>query len=360
MATTFDVFYLGTAADIDPTEGNYISENASVLVGNTYGEIGDPLLNHTQSFTSSGAGYGSGSASAYDTDNSTTNDQFSINGGAAQTMDGGAVYDATITYVDGTTATITAVVFQDIAGNHYLAPEMSANTDQAALDAGPIRSLTLDSVITNNIVVGADRVASTYAVCFTLGTAIATPQGDVLIDDLRVGDLITTMDNGPQPICWIGKNHLDKHALLAKPLLRPILIRKEILGARRDLLVSPQHGMLLGRDNLVRAKHLVSAPKSHVRIARGKESVTYVHLMFEAHQIIFAEGVPSESFFPGPIAQRMIDPVALNELQALFPDAITPEATRETVLRSYGNTVRTFLPRNSVILRDSPFSHALA
>ncbi|MGH1412715.1 MAG: Hint domain-containing protein [Pelagimonas sp.] len=359
MATTFKVFYLGTGPEIDPVEGNATAENASALVGNTYGSIGDPLVNHIQTLAPAGAGYSGGVFDGYDDDNFVSNDQFSIDGGAAQTFDGITVYNATITYTDGTTDAITAVLVQDTAGKIYLAPEISANTDQAALEAGPIRSLTIDSVLLDTANFAASRADGNYAVCFTPGTAILTPTGEVLIDDLCVGDLVTTMDNGPQPIRWIGKKHLDQPALSANPNLRPILIRKQLLGAKRDLLVSPQHGMLLGRDHLVRAKHLVSVPKSRVRVACGKQSVTYIHLMFDAHQIIFAEGAPSESYFPGAMAQRMIDPVAFSELRAIFPEVITRKPNPSVIRQSYGDTARTFLAEKSVAVHAKQFAHSM-
>lgn len=348
MATTFNVIFLGTAADMDPTEGNAVSENASSLVGNSYGSIGDSLVNYIQSLSPGSTGFAAGMSSAYDTDNTAVNDTFRIDGGADHTMDSIAVYDATLTYVDGSTATISALVFQDTAGNLYLAPEMTANSDQTALEAMPIRSLSLDSLIDNDGVLGADRQVGNFAICFTSGTAIRTPAGDRLIDDLQVGDLVTTMDNGPQPIRWIGRKHLDRTALSAAPNLRPVLIRQGLLGVRRDLLVSPQHGMLLGRDNLVRAKHLANVPKSRIRVAHGKRQVTYIHLMFDAHQIVFVEGVPSESFYPGPMAQKMIEPEPMRELANLFPSVINRTANSASISCAYGEPARSFLPRRTL------------
>ncbi|KEP71208.1 hypothetical protein DL1_11205 [Thioclava dalianensis] len=189
---------------------------------------------------------------------------------------------------------------------------------------------------------------NTGVVCFTSGTAIRTPQGDRLIEALCVGDLVTTMDNGPQRIRWIGRKHLDHSALLRHPKLRPILIPKGVLGCERDLLVSPQHGMLLGRDTLVRAKHLVEAPKSRVRIAHGRRCVTYIHLLFDAHQIVFAENAPSESFYPAAMAERMLDPAALAELRALFDLQDARPEDRCAIASRYGETVRPFLARKSL------------
>jgi len=131
MPTTFNVISLGNFASIDPTEGNTQSENAASLVGQTFGGVGDALVNDIQSFSSTGVGFGGGTSNAYDMNNSASNDTFSINGGPTQTFDGTAVYNATITYIDGSTATISAVVFQDTDGNTYLAPEFSANANHA-------------------------------------------------------------------------------------------------------------------------------------------------------------------------------------------------------------------------------------
>ncbi|WP_299923787.1 Hint domain-containing protein [uncultured Pelagimonas sp.] len=135
---------------MDTAEGNTVGENASALVGTTFGGIGDPLHSHVQAFSPGSVGATDNATNVYDTDNNLAGDNFRIDGGADQTFDSISVFSATITYTDGTTASISAVVFQDTSGNTYLAPETTFNADQAALEAGPIRSLTLDSLNTNN------------------------------------------------------------------------------------------------------------------------------------------------------------------------------------------------------------------
>lgn len=144
---------------------------------------------------------------------------------------------------------------------------------------------------------------NTGVVCFTSGTAIRAPRGDALIDELAIGDLVTALDNGLQRICWIGRRTHGKVELQVNPNLRPVLIKQGVLGAEQSLLVSPQHGMLIGRngDHLARAKHLAITTPG-VRIANGKRRVTYIYLMFEAHQVTFAENTRSESFYPAPMA----------------------------------------------------------
>jgi hypothetical protein len=73
MATTFDVIYLGTGPSIDPTEGDNTSENASALVGQTYGSVGDPLVGHIGSFSPGSTGFGGGDSTRYDTNNNASN-----------------------------------------------------------------------------------------------------------------------------------------------------------------------------------------------------------------------------------------------------------------------------------------------
>ena len=160
MATTFDVIYLGTAARLDPTEGNDFGENASALVGLTYGSPGSPLHASVQSW--SAGTYSGGSSTSYDTNNSASNDTFRIDGGALQTFDVLVVYFATVTYEDGTTGSISANIVQDTDGRLYLVPEASYNADAAVLEAKPVQSLTLDSFSHSAAGLTADRYAPDY------------------------------------------------------------------------------------------------------------------------------------------------------------------------------------------------------
>ncbi len=162
MATSFDVIFLGNIADLDPTEGNAKVEGATSIVGHDFGSATDPLHGHIHSFAPGTTGYGGGSPGAYDIDNTLSNDTFSIDGGADQVVDSCYVYSLTLTYSDGTTASITALAFQDTEGNFYLAPETSANDDQAALEAKPIEKIHVNDSISGTTFV-ADRVAADFA-----------------------------------------------------------------------------------------------------------------------------------------------------------------------------------------------------
>lgn len=154
--------------------------------------------------------------------------------------------------------------------------------------------------------------------CFASGTRILTPTGERKVEDLVAGDLVCTLHHGPQPLRWAGHRTLSRADLQANPKLAPIRIRDGVLGNRGDLLVSPQHAMKLG-GKLCRAAHLADHGGGRIRRAYGKRGVTYVHLLLPRHEIIFANGAPTESLYPGRFGLAGFDVAAKSELIALFP-----------------------------------------
>ena len=164
-------------------------------------------------------------------------------------------------------------------------------------------------------------VDSNAPVCFTRGTLIKTDQGERPIEQLAAGDMVLTMDHGYQPIRWIGSS---KRAATGD--LAPILIRKGALGNDRDLRVSPQHRMLLQGwqaemlfvelEVLATAKSLLN-DQTILRDEGGE--VEYFHMLFDTHEIIYAEGCPSESFHPGQQGWKALDQATRDEILTLFP-----------------------------------------
>ena len=150
---------------------------------------------------------------------------------------------------------------------------------------------------------------------------IKTQIGERPIEELAAGDIVVTMDHGPQPIRWIGSS---KRPAIGK--FAPILIRKGALGNTRDLRVSPQHRMLLSgwhaevlfgeREVLATAKSLVN---DHSILSEEGGEVEYFHMLFDTHEIVYAEGAPSESFHPGPEGWKALDEPTRNEILELFP-----------------------------------------
>jgi hypothetical protein len=166
-------------------------------------------------------------------------------------------------------------------------------------------------------------------ICFTAGTLIDTPDGPRPIETLEPGDLVTTLDNGSQPVRWIGSRHVTGLDLARRRDLQPVEFAPGVLGNTRALLVSPQHRMLLtdwraqvyfGEDQvLVPAKALVNG--ASVRQLRPEGGVTYIHLLFDRHEIILSEGALSESFHPGETGLGALDADQRREVERLFPGA---------------------------------------
>ncbi|CUJ96986.1 hypothetical protein RUE5091_01738 [Ruegeria denitrificans] len=327
MATTFTVFTLGNQQIWDTVEGNQTLSTGAVNSSlGTYGSATSPLFDSRQTFGPGGTGFSGGDSTAYDLDNNASNDQFSIDGGPAQSFDAAMQFNAVITYTDGSTVNITAVVFQDSNGNTYWAPEFEGNADQDAIDASAIQSLQLVSPIyANGFNTGYSLFgerADSDPLCFAQGAMIACPDGPRPIESLQVGDQVLTMDSGAQPIRWIGRRTM---AAIGK--FAPIRIQAGVLGAVETFEVSPQHRLLLQGAEVelqfaspqvfAAAKHLVDGHGISVRT--GGE-VEYFHLLFDDHQIIWANGVASESLLLGKAGIATLDEESVMEIQTLFPE----------------------------------------
>jgi len=169
--------------------------------------------------------------------------------------------------------------------------------------------------------------------CFTPGTLIATPKGEVPVENLRAGDRVITRDNGIQEIRWTGQRALSWRDLTANPHLQPILIRQGALGnglPERDMMVSPNHRMLVANDRtalyfdehevLVAAKHLAGANGVHAIESIG---TSYLHFMFEHHEVVLANGAWTESFQPGDYTLKGMGNAQRTEILEIFPELKT-------------------------------------
>ncbi|WP_299949173.1 Hint domain-containing protein [uncultured Ruegeria sp.] len=238
------------------------------------------------------------------------------------------------------------------------------------LTPGTVYTFVRSNVTPDNAPDTTDPGAIVDVPCFAAGTLIATPKGDVAIELLSAGDKVLTLDHGPQRIRWIGARSLNEVELARKPKLRPIRIAAGSLGSglpHRDLLVSPQHRMMIrstiavrmfdSEEVLVPAHKLVGIPG--ITIEEAAQSVVYYHMLFDRHEIVLAEGAPSESLFTGQQALKAIHPEALAEIVALFPELTSadhhPEAARQ--IPKHGKKIQSLLRRHKkndrVLIRPS-------
>lgn len=166
--------------------------------------------------------------------------------------------------------------------------------------------------------------------CFTPGTLIATPKGEVDVATLSVGDKVITRDNGLQTIRWVGEKALSAAELMLRKELCPVMIRQGALGnglPERDMMVSPNHRMLIASEKaalyfddhevLVAAKYLTKMDGVELMGAQG---VTYIHVMFDRHEVILGDGTWSESFQPGDFTLAGIGEDQREEIFSLFPE----------------------------------------
>ncbi|MEM8789757.1 MAG: Hint domain-containing protein [Pseudomonadota bacterium] len=189
-----------------------------------------------------------------------------------------------------------------------------------------------DTPNTNASGIDFDAITSDIA-CFTAGTLIETPNGPVAVEDLKAGDRVITMDDGPQPLAWIGQRTVDGRGDLA-----PIHIAEGVLGNDRALALSPCHRVLLQgwrAEAVFNTPAVLAAARSllaHDGVTRRPAAqVTYYHLMCDRHQIVFANGAPTESMNPSEAALGAMGAAARAEILALFPELERQPPVRPTV-----------------------------
>lgn len=186
--------------------------------------------------------------------------------------------------------------------------------------------------------------------CFSAGTRVLTPAGWRRVEDLRAGDSVTT-DTGPRPILWAGGRRLAVGDLETHPEWRPIVIRAGALGNARPLTLSPQHCVVMldrGQEVLLRARHAAAELSGAFRVAQGRRSVHYLHLLLPQHALICAEGAWVESLWPGRVALAALGPVAVRSMLAAAPQ-LAPLLVRGVCAEMvYGPMCRPLLSRSAV------------
>ena len=157
--------------------------------------------------------------------------------------------------------------------------------------------------------------------CFVAGTLIRTDRGETPVESLKPGDRVLTRDDGMQPLRWIGTRRVSAEGNMA-----PVRIDRNTFGRHDAVSVSPLHRILVenahaellfgSHEVLIAAKDLIDGCR--VRQMTGGE-VTYIHLLFDRHQVVWSNGLPSESFLPGPQTTGSFEADMVAEIRAIFP-----------------------------------------
>ena len=159
------------------------------------------------------------------------------------------------------------------------------------------------------------------------------------METLRIGDPVSTRHHGPKSIRWIGKRSIKLAPNFPKNKFRPIQISEGALVQglpRTPLRLSRQHRLLVSspisqrmfgtQDCLIAAIKLTDLPG--IAIDTDCAGVTYIHLLFDEHEVITANGAPCESLHTGPEAMKSIPAATRAELFAIFPELMAKSCPR--------------------------------
>jgi len=238
----------------------------------------------------------------------------------------------TVRLADGTIKTITGTTFYLDDGRVVFTP-----TDGSTLEGA---TLIDTSWVTQT---GPTPYEDLDPVCFTAGTRIETGTGPSAVETLKPGDMVLGYTGELLKLRKVLRSSFDRRELRANPKLCPVRITAGALGDGlpvRDLLVSRQHRMLVNSriasrmfgvsEVLIPAVKLTALPG--IFIDEAVESVDYFHLLFDGHEVIIAEGAPTESLFTGAQALKSVGPEAREEILAIFPgcadQVLSPEPAR--------------------------------
>ncbi|MFC2967245.1 Hint domain-containing protein [Acidimangrovimonas pyrenivorans] len=194
-------------------------------------------------------------------------------------------------------------------------------SDTYALPLSPMAPRTDYTLIRATADPGEVRLADLVCISFARGTMIALAGGrQVPIESLAPGDRILTRDHGAQPLRWLGQATLRAVGAFA-----PVVITAGTLGNAGDLIVGQHHRMFLYQrgqrltetaELLVQAKHLVDGERVFLREGGF---VDYFSLVFDRHEIVYAEGIPAESLMINDATLTHLPDELAEEVKARFP-----------------------------------------
>lgn len=213
--------------------------------------------------------------------------------------------------------------------------------DDIIIQTGANRPASGESIIwnapdINNYIFGAadfGNSGSAPVICFVNGTFIATECGEMLVEDLKIGDLVYTIGGELKPIRWIGKRDVTSQELAQNEKLRPIKFAVGSMGEsipKRDLWLSRQHRVLVTSKVASRMYNegsvLVPAIKmisfENISIDESMKPVSYFHILLEDHDVVLVENMGCESLYLGDNALKAMSKHAQEELAMLFPEVL--------------------------------------
>ena len=312
-----ELIYIGVLAAMDTFEGNNTNENPGAVQG-TY----DASVMQVVSVAMSddfAAGF------TYNDDNYYGPDTFTYDlGGGPITsgLDGEARFAAEVVRAGETVPeSIQISVYQLQNGATFV----------RLPDGYKINQLTIQSMTADGFdAIYTDSSSTSTVVCFARGTWIETPDGPKRIEDLSRGDVVSTEDNGPQPVIWSAEwtvrscektvpVHIAPNALGIGQPFAPLALSRQ----HRVFLRSPiAHRMFDAPGALVAAHRLVGLPG--ITLGPPGAWVDYVHNMCPQHELIRANGMIAETLLNAQVSQTVADDLCRGPLRTTSTDPIRP------------------------------------
>jgi hypothetical protein len=253
------------------------------------------------------------------------------------TLDGGSGAD-TLSYDQAGVYRLTNAPGSDDVIIEYL----GASPGGAALATARMTGFEAFAIRDGRLDLGtiAEGASIEVQVCFAAGTRITTDRGEVAIERLQPGDTVITAGGSAEPVLFVGRRHVTLAGRADAMAMAPIRITAGALAdgvPRRDLVVSPDHCMLLD-GALVPARLLVNG--STILAEAGRAEVTWFHIELARHEVVLAEGAAAESWLDtGNRAWFANAPVALLTVAGNLDAAGTGwDATRACAPLLHGGT----------------------
>jgi T5SS/PEP-CTERM-associated repeat protein len=240
---------------------------------------------------------------------------YEISANSALRLDSGVIQTPQVTFLSGAARALQLVAPSamqgTITGFSGGATIDLVNTAATTLDYNPVANqLTVENgaavVATfsfgephsaGNFVLQSDGAGGSQIVaCYAAGTRLLTQAGEAPVEALRVGDLLPTRDGRLRPVRWIGRTRIDLDRHPAPQQVAPVRVHANAFAPgmpHRDLVLSPDHAIAI--DDALVPVHLL-ANGATIRREPAAGIVEYFHVELDRHAIVFAEGLPAESY----------------------------------------------------------------
>jgi Hint domain len=188
----------------------------------------------------------------------------------------------------------------DLAGITASTAVWSANKLTISSGSATVAILTMPGNYTQTTFVAASDKAggsqvTITATCFGAGTHILTTRGDIAVERLCGQDFVVTASGVMQPIVWIGQRHVDFRRHSNKLRVLPVHVAANAFGPelpKRTLLLSPDHAVYVD-DVLIPIRFLINDTSI---VQMECDAITYYHVELPRHDVLLAEGLPTESY----------------------------------------------------------------